>query len=473
MNSPGCHLVAARQAYTGRMVRLASLCGGALLGALWTVSAWAGPVPRAALLEIEGPIGPATSGYFEKAQAKAVAAGVDLIVLRLDTPGGLDSAMRGIIRDILASPVPVVAWVGPGGARAASAGTYILYASHIAAMAPATNLGAATPIPIGGSWPAPKEQKPEDAGKPAEQKSAAPALPGDTEQLKTVNDAVAYIRGLAEKRGRNADWAESAVRSAASLSAEQAVKLKVVDLQAADLPDLLNKVDGRSVQTATGTLSLHSAGASIERYAPDWRMRLLAVLTSPTIAYALLLIGIYGLLLEGYHPGAVLPGVAGGIALLLALYAFQMLPVNYAGLALILLGVALLIAETYASTFGALGFGGIIAFVLGSVLLMDTDVPGFGISLGVILGIALCAALLLALTLFLIWRARRAPVVTGAGALIGQTAEVLEPFSGEGWARVRGERWRVRCAVPLPAGALARITRMDGLLLTVEPQQHH
>jgi membrane-bound serine protease (ClpP class) len=366
-----------------------------------------------------------------------------------------------------------VAGVGRGGARAASAGTYILYASHIAAMAPATNLGAATPIPIGGSWPAPKEQKPEDAGKPAEQKSAAPALPGDTEQLKTVNDAVAYIRGLAEKRGRNADWAESAVRSAASLSAEQAVKLKVVDLQAADLPDLLNKVDGRSVQTATGMLSLHSAGASIERYAPDWRMRLLAVLTSPTIAYALLLIGIYGLLLEGYHPGAVLPGVAGGIALLLALYAFQMLPVNYAGLALILLGVALLIAETYASTFGALGFGGIIAFVLGSVLLMDTDVPGFGISLGVILGIALCAALLLALTLFLIWRARRAPVVTGAGALIGQTAEVLEPFSGEGWARVRGERWRVRCAVPLPTGALARITRMDGLLLTVEPQQHH
>ena len=454
------------------MVRSASLCAGALIGALWTVLAFAAAAPRAALLEIEGPIGPATSGYFEKAQAKAIAAGVAVIVLRLDTPGGLDSAMRGIIKNILASPVPVVTWVGPGGARAASAGTYILYASQIAAMAPATNLGAATPIPVSGSWPSPKDTKPEDAAKTAEEK-AAPKAPLDASEMKAVNDAVAYIRGLAEKRGRNADWAEQAVRSAASLSAEQALKLRVVDLLADDVPDLLRKIDGRSVPGPAGPLILHTAGASVERYPPDWRMRLLAVLTNPTIAYALLLVGIYGLLLEGYHPGAILPGVVGGIALLLALYAFQMLPVNYAGLALILLGVALLVAETYAATFGALGFGGIVAFVLGSILLMDTDVPGFGINLGVISGIALCAALLLALMLFLIWRARRAPVVTGSSALIGQTAEVLEPFSGEGWARVMGERWRVRCSVPLAAGALARVTRMEGLLLTIEPVQNN
>lgn len=450
------------------MVRSASLCVAALLGALWTVLAWAAP-PRAALLQIEGPIGPATNGYFDKAQARAVAAGVEVIVLRLDTPGGLDSSMRGIIKTILASPVPVIAWVGPGGARAASAGTYILYASHIAAMAPATNLGAATPIPVSGAWPAPRDSKPGDAGKAADEPSAAPAPQTDAEELKTVNDAGAYIRSLAERRGRNADWAEQAVRSAASLSAGQALKLKVVDLLAEDVPDLLKQIDGRSVQTASGVVTLHTAGATVEKIEPGWRMQLLSVLTNPTIAYVLLLVGIYGLLLEGYHPGAILPGVVGGIALLLALYALQMLPVNYAGLALILLGVALLVAETYATTFGALGFGGIVAFVLGSVLLLDTDMPGFGINLGVIFGIALSAALLLAMTLFLILRARRAPVVTGSNAMIGQVAELLEPLGGEAWASVLGERWRVRCAVPLPAGARVRITRMDGLLLTVEP----
>jgi membrane-bound serine protease (ClpP class) len=448
------------------MVRSAVLCAGALLGALWTVLAHAAAPPRAALLEITGPIGPATSGYFEKAQRKAVAAGADLIVLRLDTPGGLDSAMRDIIRNILASPVPVIAWVGPGGARAASAGTYILYACHLAAMAPATNLGAATPIPVGGSWPAPKPTDEKPDAKPASTTADAPA---DAAERKAVNDAVAYIRGLAEQRGRNADWGEQAVRSAASLSAGQALKLKVVDLLADSPQDLLAKIEGLSVQTAAGPVKLHSAGASIETYGPDWRMRLLAVLTNPTIAYALLLVGIYGLLLEGYHPGAILPGVTGGIALLLALYAFQMLPVNYAGLALILLGVALLVAESYATTFGALGFGGIVAFVLGSVLLLDTDAPGFGINLGVIAGIASCAALLLGLTVYLVVRSRRAPVVTGSNAMIGQTAVILEPVAGEGWARVLGERWRVRCAVPLPAGARARVTAMHGLLLTVEP----
>ncbi len=452
------------------MVRSAILWWtSALLGALWSALAHAAPTPQAALLEITGPIGPASSSYFERAQRKAVADGAQLIVLRLDTPGGLDSAMRDIIRDILASPVPVVAWVGPGGARAASAGTYILYASHLAAMAPATNLGAATPIPVGGSWTSPKPGKAQDEAKPDKDQTEESKAPSDAAELKAVNDAVAYIRGLAEKRGRNADWAETAVRSAASLSAEQALKLKVVDLLAEDVPQLLKQIDGRSVQTASGPLTLHSAGAAVTRYEPDWRTRLLAVLTSPTIAYALLLIGIYGLLLEGYHPGAVLPGVVGGIALVLALYALQMLPVNYAGLALILLGVALLVAETYATTFGVLGFGGIVAFVLGSILLFDTDAPGFGVNLGVIAGLALGAAAVLALTLFLVLRARRAPVVTGGGALLGQTAEVLEPFSGEGWVRVMGERWRVQCAVPLAAGARVRVTRMDGLLLTVEP----
>jgi membrane-bound serine protease (ClpP class) len=461
------------------MVRLAYLLVGAVLCALWAASTQAAPAPRAALLEIDGPIGPATSAYFDKAQRKAVADGAAVIVLRLDTPGGLDSAMREIVRDILASPVPVIGYVAPGGARAASAGTYILYATHLAAMAPATNLGAATPIPVGGAWPAGKNGAPPDEadkGDKSDKKGtgAKPPVPQtDAEELKTVNDAVAYIRGLAEQRGRNADWAEQAVRSAASLSAEQALKLKVVDLIAADVPALLQQADGRSVQTAHGSETLHTAGAAIERYNPDWRIKMLAVLTNPTFAYVLLLIGIYGLLLEGYHPGAILPGVTGGIALLLGLYALQMLPVHYAGLALMVLGVGLLVAEMYAPTFGTLGVGGIIAFVLGSVLLLDTDVPGYGINLGVIGGIALAAALLLALILYLILRARRSPVVTGSQGLIGQTAEVLEPFEREGWARVQGERWRVRSAVPLAAGALGRVTGMDGLLLTIEPLQHN
>lgn len=450
------------------MVRLSLLLAGAVLCALWAAVTQAASPPHAALLEIDGPIGPATSAYFDKAQRKAVADGAAVIVLRLDTPGGLDSAMRQIVRDILASPVPVIGYVGPGGARAASAGTYILYSTHLAAMAPATNLGAATPIPVNGAWPksAPADADDKKAGKP-------PVPQADAEELKTVNDAVAYIRGLAEQRGRNADWAEQAVRGAASLSAEQALKLKVVDLLAADVPSLLQQIDGRTVALAHGSVTLHTAGAAIDRYEPDWRNRLLAVLTNPTIAYILLLVGIYGLLLEGYHPGAILPGVTGGIALLLGLYALQMLPVHYAGLALMVLGVGLLVAEMYAPTFGALGVGGIVAFVLGSVLLLDSDVPGYGIDLGVIAGIALAAALLLALMLVLIWRARRAPVTTGSDGMIGQTAEVLEPLAGEGWARVHGERWRVRCAVPLPAGARARVTAMDGLLLTVEPTHNN
>ncbi|MDR3415595.1 MAG: nodulation protein NfeD [Nevskia sp.] len=446
------------------MVRLAFWWMGSMC-ALWAAPLQAAGQPGAALIEIQGPIGPATSGYFAKAQQQAVAAGDSVIVLRLDTPGGLDSAMRDIVQSILASPIPVVAWVGPGGARAASAGTYILYATQVAAMAPATNLGAATPIPLNGSWPAPKagdSESHEGADGKAPSKPAA-IPPGDTAELKAVNDAVAYIRGLAELRRRNADWAESAVRGAASLSAEQALRLKVVELIADDVPDLLRKIDGRMVKTSLGTITLHTTGAAVDRLTPGWRMQLLATLTNPTIAYVLLL--------EGYHPGAVLPGVTGGIALLLALYAFQMLPVNLAGLALIVLGVALLVAEVHAPTFGALGSGGVIAFVLGSLLLMDTDVPGFGVNLGVVLGIALSAVLLLALTLYLIWRARRAPVVTGNDGLVGEMAELLEPIAGggEGWARVHGERWRVHSKAALPAGTHARVTRSQGLLLSIEP----
>jgi len=425
--------------------------------------------PTAALMEIDGAICAANSGYFEKALRQAVDSGAGLVILRLDTPGGLDGAMRDIIRDILASPLPVVAFVGPEGARAASAGVYITYAAHVAAMAPSTNLGAATPVQIRFT-PAPEERRAKRE-KQNDKDDQAPAANGDDAmERKIVNDAVAYLRGLAEKRGRNADWAESAVREGASLSSGAALQHKVIDLIAADIPDLLRQLDGRQVQTAAGALRLQTAGMTVERIEPDWRFRFLAVLTNPTVAYILMLVGIYGLLLEGYHPGAVLPGVTGAICLLLALFAFQVLPVNYVGLGLILLGVALMIAEALAPSFGALGFGGIVAFVVGSILLMDIDVPGYGVNLGVIGGLAAGAAGLLGLTLFLLYRSRHSPVTTGAALALGHVVEITEFAEGRGWAKLGGERWRVVSSAALRPGQRVRVRAVDGLTLSVEPE---
>jgi membrane-bound serine protease (ClpP class) len=427
---------------------------------------------KAALILIQDAIGPATSGYFEKAHRRALESGASLIVVQIDTPGGLDSAMRDIIKSILNSPVPVACFVAPGGARAASAGTYILYACHVAAMAPATNLGAATPVPVGGSAPLPgMPQKPDPKDGKDEKPEEPPKAAPDAMQAKIVNDAVAYIRSLAEKRGRNADWAERAVREGASLTAERALEQNVIDLMANDVDDLLKKIDGRTVATTTGELTLKTAGIAVERIEPDWRMKFLGIITNPTVAYVLLLIGIYGLLLEGYHPGAILPGVVGAICLLLAMFAFQVLPVNYVGLALVLLGVVLMIAEAFAPSFGVLGVGGLVAFVFGSIMLMDIDVPGYGVNRGIIAGIATGGAGILGLTLFLLWGARRKPVVTGEQTLIGHTVEVLEPIETEGWGWVAGERWRLRTRVPLRAGERPRIVSMDGLTLIVEPAE--
>jgi membrane-bound serine protease (ClpP class) len=462
--------------YTAAMKR-------ALFSLAWIVAAALSPAVQAAghaaLIEIEGAIGPASSGYFQKAHGQAVAGGASLIVLRLDTPGGLDTAMRDIVKTLLASPLLFSFLVGLVCPLPASAGTYILYACHIAAMAPATNLGAATPVPIGGSWPMGKDKPANEGGeaeaepeKTGQQSPGRASEPLDAMGRKAVNDAVAYLRSIAETRGRNAEWAEHAVRGGESLSAEKALELKVIDLIAADVPALLAAVDGRSVALQAGAVTLKTAGISVEKIEPDWRMLLLGVITNPTLAYILMLIGIYGLLLEGYHPGAILPGVTGAICLLLALYAFQVLPVNYVGLGLILLGIALMVGEALAPSFGILGFGGIIAFVLGSILLMDMDVPGYGVNVGLIAGIATVASALMGLTLYLLWRARHSPTVTGDSILLGHTVEFIEPAgtAGEGWALVRGERWRVRSSRPLAAGERARVVRVEGLLLYVEPE---
>lgn len=432
----------------------------------------------ASVLEINGPIGPATSRYVERGIAAAAASGCRLVILELDTPGGLDSAMRDIIRAILASPVPVASYVAPSGARAASAGTYILYASQIAAMAPATNLGAATPVSIGGegdSAPAPVPlpggpPKPGAPGAAPDAGEAKDAAPGSAMQHKVVNDAVAYIRGLAELRGRNVEWAEQAVRGAASLSASAALQQKVIDLVARDIPDLLTRIDGREVQVAGNTVKLATRGLTVVRARPDWRTQLLAVITNPTVAYGLMLIGIWGLLLEGYNPGAVLPGVVGSICLIIALFAFQILSVNYAGLALVAVGVGMIVAEFFFPTYGSLGIGGLIAFVVGSLILFDSDVPGMGGVRPLIAAFATVGALAIALIVFLATRAMRTPVATGVEAMIGASAEVIGEFPGRGRVRFGGELWSARSAVPMHPGDAARIVKVEGLTLWVEPQ---
>jgi membrane-bound serine protease (ClpP class) len=432
-----------------------------------------------ALLQVQDAIGPATSDFIRKGIAHAAEQNAILVVLEMDTPGGLDTAMREIIQAILASPVPVVTYVSPQGARAASAGTYILYASHVAAMAPATNLGAATPVAIGGT-PAPSPAPEEDPDAPSdeaaddeESESPEPARaapePGTASERKAINDAVAYIRSLAERRGRNSDWAERAVRSAESLSAEAALANGVIDLIATDIADLLGQLDGRELVVDNETRILATTGVAIERFEPDWRTRFLAVISNPTVAYMLMLLGIYGLIFEGYNPGAIIPGVVGAIAILLALFAFQILPVNYAGLALIVLGVILMIAEFMVPSFGALGLGGVVAFIFGSLILVDTDVPGFAVATPLILSIATAAAALLFGTVWLAMRARQAPVVTGVEQLTRLPASALQDFEREGDVLVRGERWRARSSTPIKKGQTLQITRVDGLTLEVVP----
>lgn len=434
----------------GRVLRTGWLLASLVLCAPLAGSAPAPAAPTGVLIPIAGPIGPATSDFFVRQLEAAQRDGAALVVVTLDTPGGLDTSMRDMVQAILASDVPVVTYVAPSGARAASAGTFLLYASHVAAMAPATNLGAATPVQIGGG-----KEKASDS----------------TLEHKAVNDATAYIESLAHLRGRNAEWASRAVRDGASLPSDEALENKVVDVVATDLPELLAAIDGMTVKLQTREVTLATRGIVLRDVQPDWRTQVLSLITNPNVAYLLMLIGIYGLLLEGYNPGTVLPGVVGGISLLLALFAFQVLSVNFAGLALIAVGVLLIVAESFVPSFGALGIGGIVAFVIGSVMLLDADVPGFGIAWQLIGTMAFAGALVLLAIVSFAVKARRRPVVSGVEGLLRESAEAVESFEREGLVRAHGEIWRAVSREPIREGQRLRILSVQGLRLEVEPVQ--
>ncbi len=420
----------------------------------------------AVVLTVDSAIGPATADYVRRGIESAHAQGAVLVILKMDTPGGLDTAMRDIIQAVLVSPVPVATYVSPGGARAASAGTYILYASHIAAMAPGTNLGAATPVEIGGIPDTDDLLK--KGSKSGEETDAQEAAPDPMKQ-KLVNDAVAYIRGLAQMRGRNVEWAERAVREAASLPANEALEQGVIDIVAVNMQDLLAQAHGRTVSIAGMPRVLDTGGLLLATIEPDWRNRLLAVITDPNVAYILMLIGIYGLFFEFANPGFVLPGVAGAISLLLALYAFQILPVNYAGLALLSLGIIFMLAEAFVPSFGALGIGGVIAFVVGSIILFDVEGTGYAVSLPLIFALSFVTAGFFLFIVGAAIKARQRPVVSGEEEMLHMAGEVIEDFDGKGRIRIHGEVWLAEAATPLSRGDKVKVVAVDGLVLKVQP----
>jgi membrane-bound serine protease (ClpP class) len=408
--------------------------------------------PTVVLLNVNDAIGPATESYIAQGIGIAEQMPGSLLVLELDTPGGLETAMRGIVSRIINAKVPVVTYVSPSGARAASAGTFILYASHIAAMAPSTNVGAATPISLIGEGD--EEKKP------------------STAEVKAINDASAYIRSLAELRHRNVQWGEQAVKGGVSLSAQQALRLNVIDLIATDLNDLLTKLDGKRVSVLNKQVMLNTKQLSVITFTANWRTRFLTLITNPNIAYILLLAGFYGLLFEFLNPGLILPGVVGLISLFIALYAFQLLPINYVGFSLILIGLGFMVTEAFIPSFGALGIGGIISFMIGSIMLFDTHAPGFKLLLPVIVTVVLVTAGFIAVVTQLVLRAHRKPVVSGKEELLGSIGEVVIIPGDDHYprARIRGELWQIRSDQSLSSGQRVRVISIDGLILKVESE---
>ncbi len=436
------------------------------------VEAQPAPERPVLLLDIKGAIGFVSAEQLTKALQRAKAAGAAALVVRIDTPGGLLSSTRDMIHAILASPVPVVMYVAPNGSRAASAGTYLMYASHVAAMAPSTHLGAATPVSLSpggvpGAPQPPPRQRPSET-----EKDKQPATdPTSAMERKVVNDAVAYIRALAELRGRNGDWAEKAVREGVTLTASGALNERVIDLIAKDVDDLLAQVHGRKVATPAGDVVLETRGRPIVEVLPDWKQQIMTVIADPNIALILMMIGIYGILFEFWNPGAIAPGVIGAISLLVALAALSVLPVNYAGLALLLLGIALMVAEAFLPSFGIAGIGGVVAFALGALFLFDpeqSDIP-IQVSWQVVAGLTAASAAFFLGILGFAARARLRPVRTGAEEMLGSIGEVVYWEESEGRIQVHGEIWAAKSGTRLAKGQLVRVVSRTGLTLAVEP----
>lgn len=442
------------------------------------------------VMTLQGPIGPAVSDWFIRTLSDAEQAGSDLLVLELDTPGGLDSSMRDMIKAILNSEVPVATYVTPRGARAASAGTYLLYASHIAAMAPATNLGSATPVQIGGggsggddegggmpfSLQSETDGSAEDGepdGDAAEEQASEPETPDTRSAMekKVINDAVAYIRGLAELRGRNADWAEQAVREAVNLSSGEALERNVIDIRADSLESMLEQADGREVDVDGVMRELALGNPTLTRIEKDWRTEFLTVITNPSVAYILMLVGIYGLILEFYNPGMGVPGVVGAISLLVGLYALQMLPISYVGLGLILLGIGLMAVEAFSPSFGILGTGGAVSFIVGSIMLMDTDVPAFQIAMPLIAALAVTTVVIMVFVVRMALQSWNATIVSGQEGMEGTTAVAIHDFeNGRGRVRVLGEIWQAESEEPIRENDIVRVLEVRGLTLRVKPE---
>ena len=417
------------------------------------------------VLNIKGAIGVATADYVLSGIEHAETSNADLIILEMDTPGGLMAPMRDIVQAILGSGVPVATYVTPAGARADSAGTYILLASHIAAMTPTTHLGAATPVSLGGG-----EAPAEDSGDEETDDDAETApLSGTAMERKVLNDAVAYIRSLAERYDRNADWAEKAVRDAATLTAREALEQNVIDFVVENRAELLRVIDGVEVEINSEIVTLATDNVVIEEYEPNWRIKFLSAIANPETVLLLGLIGLYGLMYEGWNPGAIVPGVVGVICLLLAAYGLQVLPVNYAGLALIIVGLALMTAEAFAPSFGALGLGGIAAFVFGAIMMFDSGIPGFGISITFVVTIAAVFALLFIWLISYLLKLRKRGAVSGKESIISGIGTAMQAFSGDGKVWLEGEAWSARSSVAIEKDQQVIVRALDGLTLEIEP----